>query len=107
MNFVFKTRAQNVVVNCVQRVDVVTIVTNPKRKRTKHRGGSMSSKKTIEFKRLMGFRQADSDGFTYSYGHYPFNATNGHRDIVKRCIRNDKRSVKARELRRVRSEEQE
>ena len=61
-------------------------------------------KKTVEFKRLMGFRQADSDGFTYSYGHFPFNKTKGYRATVKRCIRNDRRSVKARENRRIKAD---
>jgi hypothetical protein len=60
----------------------------------------------VERRRLMGFRASDSDGFTYSHGRFPFNRT-GSSQSVKRQIRNDKRSVKAREDRRIMREAME
>ena len=64
------------------------------------------TRKTIEFRRLMGFRESDSDGFTYSHGRFPFNRT-GSSQSVKRQIRNDKHSMKAREDRRIKAEAEE
>jgi len=58
--------------------------------------------KTPEFKKMIGWRKMDSDGFTYVYGCIkdgssvkPANAT------TKRCIRADKRSVRNKELKRM------
>lgn len=60
----------------------------------------MSQKKSPEFKRMMGHRQADNDGFTYYYGKYN-NYETGRSENTKRQIRNDKRSVRAKEDRRI------
>lgn len=60
------------------------------------------TRKTIEFKKMMGGRMMDSDGFTYNYGKAKGGyESNPATDSVKRCIRHDKRSVKNRELRRI------
>lgn len=63
-------------------------------------------KKDPEFKKMMGHRMMDSDGFTYVYGAVkdgsttrPSNAT------TKRCVRNDKRSTKAKALKRILKED--
>ncbi len=61
------------------------------------------TRKTIEFRKMMGGRMMDSDGFTYVYGKAKGGCGDAPpaNDRVKRCIRHDKRSVKAKELRRV------
>lgn len=60
---------------------------------------------TPEFRKMMGKRLQDSDGFTYVYGKVkdgssvrPSTAT------TKKCIRADKKSVKNKELKRERKE---
>ena len=64
---------------------------------------------TSEFKKLMGCRQSDSDGFTYVYGKYKDGRSKHrrNRNQTTRCIRNDKRSVRGKELRRCKKEEEE
>lgn len=61
-------------------------------------------KQTPEFKKLMGQRQADSDGFTYPYGRFNFNGAIKSLS-VDRQRRNDKRSVKAKTWKRIKNEE--
>jgi hypothetical protein len=51
----------------------------------------------------MGHRQADDDGFTYTYGVSPRSTDEGPCGLC-RCIRNDKRSVKAKEAPRIRKD---
>lgn len=57
--------------------------------------------KSPEFKKMMGEREKDSDGFTYSYGRFKFNRSAKPTKTRDRCIRNDKRSVKAAELKQI------
>jgi hypothetical protein len=60
--------------------------------------------KDPEFKKMMGNRKRDDDGFTYIYGAIKDGSkTNrsANRASVKREIRNDKRSVKAKTLKRI------
>lgn len=47
------------------------------------------------FKKMMGERQRNSDGFTYDYGRFIYYG-NSNRDKtrIKRSLRNDKRRVK-------------
>ena len=64
--------------------------------------------KDPEFKKLMGQRQMDNDGFTYVYGAVKDGSkTNrsSNRASTKREIRNDKRSVKAKALKRIFNDE--
>lgn len=61
-------------------------------------------KKLPEFKKLMGYRQADSDGFTYPYGKYNFNGSVKSQSVDSQR-RNDKRSVKAKAWKRIKNEE--
>lgn len=56
---------------------------------------------TPEEKMMMGHRAQDSDGFTYSYGKFKFNRSAKNKFKMRRLIRNDKRSVKAKELNRI------
>lgn len=60
--------------------------------------------KTPEFKRMMGERFLNDDGFTYVYGaikHCSETNRSSNRASVKRAIRNDKRSVRQKELKRI------
>lgn len=58
--------------------------------------------KTPEFKKMMGHRHMDSDGFTYVYGAVKDGSTVRPATAnTKRARRNDKRSVKAKELKRM------
>jgi len=58
--------------------------------------------KDPEFKEMMGHRKSDDDGFTYVYGAIKDGSTvRPATATTKRQIRNDKRSVKARALRRI------
>jgi hypothetical protein len=60
--------------------------------------------KDPEFKKMMGNRKKDNDGFTYVYGAIKDGSkTNrsSNRAGVKSEIRNDKRSVKAKILKRI------
>jgi hypothetical protein len=64
--------------------------------------------KDPEFKKMMGHRAQDNDGFTYVYGAIKDGSrTNrsSNRASIKRQIRNDKRSTKAAALKRILSEE--
>ena len=58
---------------------------------------------TIEYKQLHGFREADSDGFTYVYGKHKqgrIKRTRNRQRTIK-LVRHDKRAVKARETQRM------
>ncbi len=56
-----------------------------------------------EFKKLMGRRQSDDDGFTYVYGKHKGGRSSRtrNRSTTARCIRNDKRSIKSAGLKRA------
>lgn len=59
--------------------------------------------KSPEFKKMMGLRQLNDDGFTYRYGkHRNGYSVAAKRDIdsIGKQVRADKRSVRAAELRR-------
>jgi hypothetical protein len=58
---------------------------------------------TPEMKALHGLRQSDDDGFTYVAGKHKAGRIKRTRNKMKtsRCMRNDKRSVKAREMKRM------
>jgi hypothetical protein len=61
-----------------------------------------------EFKKMMGHREMDSDGFTYVYGAIKDGSKvnhTGNRASVKRQRRNDKRSVKQKALKRIENDE--
>ncbi len=61
---------------------------------------------TPEMKRLHGIRQSDDDGFTYVAGKHKAGRVKRSRNKnqTARCIRNDKRSVKASENKRIMKE---
>ena len=64
--------------------------------------------KDPEFKKMMGYRKQNSDGFTYVYGAVKDGSPVNHssnRVGVKSQIRNDNRSVKGKVLRRILKEE--
>ncbi len=62
--------------------------------------------KSPEFKKMMGIRMINSDGFTYGYGKAnDYSTTYRHKETTKRCLRNDKRSVKTKENKRIFKEE--
>lgn len=61
---------------------------------------------TPEMKELHGYRESDDDGFTYVSGRHKagrIKRTRNH-ETTERCARNDKRSVRAREIKRMMSE---
>lgn len=62
--------------------------------------------KTIESKALHGRLQNNDDGFTYVYGKHKGGRVKRSRNAhqTDRCIRADKRSVKAKENRRIKGE---
>ncbi len=66
----------------------------------------MTQRVSPEFKQLHGFREADDDGFTYRYGKHKggFTKRSRHTNVIKRMVRNDKRSVRQAEDRRVTTE---
>lgn len=49
---------------------------------------------------MIGQRMSDSDGFTYCYGKAKagYECRYRYKNQINRCRRNDKRSVKAKEL---------
>jgi hypothetical protein len=58
--------------------------------------------KTNEFRKMMGDRHMDSDGFTYIYGAIKNGSSNRAATArTRQRVRNDKRAVKACELRQV------
>lgn len=58
--------------------------------------------KTPEFKKMIGERLNDADGFTYGYGRAnEYSTTGRHNETKNRCRRADKRSVKAKETKRM------
>lgn len=67
----------------------------------------MSKSRSPEFKKMMGHRQQDDDGFTYRYGRHRngYNVS-AKRDIdsIGKQVRSDKRSVRAAETRRINRE---
>ena len=55
----------------------------------------------IEFKKMMGRRESDSDGFTYSYGKFKFSRRGAkNRARVAQLVRHDKRAAKMAAFRR-------
>lgn len=62
--------------------------------------------KDIETKQLFGWRESDSDGFTYRYGRYRngYVKRTRHNNEIRRMVRHDKRAVKAKALRRIMKE---
>ena len=51
--------------------------------------------KDIEFKKMIGWRESDSDGFTYSYGKFKFSKRGAkNRARVAQLVRHDKRGAK-------------
>lgn len=67
----------------------------------------MSKRKSPEFTQLMGYREADDDGFTYRYGKHRNGYTKKprHNNSIDLMVRHDKRAVKGKELKRLRKEE--
>ncbi len=62
--------------------------------------------KTPEFKKMMGGRRMDSDGFTYIYGAIKDGSSvRPATASTKKQIRSDKRSVKAKEMKRMLTEQ--
>jgi len=60
---------------------------------------------SIEFKKMLGDRKRNDDGFTYGYGKTnEYSTTYRHNESKARCRRNDKRSVKQKEDRRIQKE---
>jgi hypothetical protein len=60
---------------------------------------------TPEFKKMIGNRLNDSDGFTYIYGRIKDGSSNRPSTATtKRCVRADKRAVRNKELKRMLSE---
>jgi hypothetical protein len=63
------------------------------------------SRKSHFWKKMMGGRFEDSDGFTYVYGAVKDGSTvRPASATTRRCVRNDKRSVRSRELRDILAE---
>lgn len=63
-------------------------------------------KQDIEFKNMIGDRRKNGDGFTYCYGGRVEKYGSGclrrsRKNLIPRCKRNDKRSVKAKAIRRI------
>lgn len=58
---------------------------------------------TPEMKRLHGHREMDDDGFTYVAGAHKSGRVKRtrNRNSAARCMRSDKRSVKAAETKRM------
>ena len=64
------------------------------------------AKKSPEFKKLIGQRECDNDGFTYRYGkgRGGFTKRSRHNNSIDRNVRHDKRSVRQQEDRRIKAE---
>ena len=59
-----------------------------------------------EFKQKIGERRSNSDGYTYCYGKVDeYSNDYRHKELIARCRRSDKRSVKAKELKRMLNED--
>jgi hypothetical protein len=56
----------------------------------------------LEQKQLFGFRESDSDGFTYVHGKFKQGRVKRSRNKNKtrKLVRSDKRSVKSKSLKR-------
>lgn len=51
-----------------------------------------------EFKKMIGGRAMDSDGFGYEYGRYnDYHCRVRNKNKIRRCLRSDKRKVKHQE----------
>jgi hypothetical protein len=62
--------------------------------------------RTPEFKKMIGHRMQDSDGFTYVYGRVKDGSSvRPATASTKKSIRADKRSVKNKELKRMMDEQ--
>lgn len=63
--------------------------------------------KDQEFKKMIGHRMNDSDGFTYPYGaaKHGEKTKKSRSASIKRQIRNDKRSVKQQIDKRIKQDE--
>lgn len=59
--------------------------------------------KDPEFKKMIGYRLDNSDGFTYVYGRAKggYNRKSRATQKNKRCVRHDKRAVKAKTIKRL------
>lgn len=53
-----------------------------------------------EQKQMLGYREQDDDGFTYRYGKHKggYKKQARHTKSIKLLVRNDKRSVKQKEI---------
>ena len=61
--------------------------------------------KDIEFKKMIGWRESDSDGFTYSYGKFKFSRRGAkNRARVAQLVRHDKRAAKMAAFKREMAE---
>jgi hypothetical protein len=62
----------------------------------------MDMKKDPEFKKMIGIRKRNSDGFSYVYGSVKDGSTvRPASALTKRQIRDDKRSVKSKTMIRI------
>ena len=62
--------------------------------------------KDPEFKKMIGVRMLSRDGFTYVYGKVKDGSTvRPATALTKRLIRDDKRSVKAKTMKRILKDE--
>ena len=60
----------------------------------------------IEFRKMMGRRESDSDGFTYSYGKFKFSRRGAkNRARVAQLVRHDKRAAKMAAFKRELAEQ--
>ena len=60
---------------------------------------------TPEFRKMIGRRMRDNDGFTYVYGKAKGGYTQRSTAATKRCIRADKRGTKREETKRMMEEQ--
>lgn len=60
----------------------------------------------IEFKKMIGVRRLNDDGYTYTYGKTAglYKTKKRNKKLVDRCVRSDKRGVRQKALRRIFSE---
>lgn len=67
----------------------------------------VTSKKSPEMKAMLGVRESEDDGFTYRYGAHKGGYTKKprHTESNKQSVRHDKRSVKQKENKRIKKDE--